>query len=423
MILSSFAGRHRDSIAPVAATAPARTIGRASLLTLLALSVSGCTSLLGGGGPTTDEVKHAAGAPLADAQIKIINVTDQVARQVIASSHPALFSDVLGEGQPVGTVIGRGDILDIALWEAPPAVLFGAAGGEARLASATSASSASAGISAATARGTSIPEQLVDDNGRIVVPFIGAMQVAGRDPRQVEKEIASRLAGKAHEPQAIVRIVRNTTANVTVVGDVTTNTRVPLTPHGERLLDVLATAGGVKQPVNKTTIQISRAGRTVALPLEQIIRDPKQNVRLSAEDVVTAYFQPYSFISLGATGAASEVNFEGTGITLAQALGRVGGLRDERANPKGVFIFRLEDPAALDPATAADTRTTPDGKVPVIYRVDLSDPASFFIAQSFPIRNSDVIYVTNAPVADLQKFVNIVSSMAFSIIGVTNITQ
>jgi polysaccharide export outer membrane protein len=56
----------------------------------------------------------------------------------------------------------------------------------------------------------------------------------------------------------------------------------------------------------------------------------------------------------------------------------------------------------------------------VIYRVDLGDPASFFVAQSFPIRNKDVLYVSSAPLADLQKFVSIVSSMAFSVIGITN---
>jgi polysaccharide export outer membrane protein len=74
----------------------------------------------------------------------------------------------------------------------------------------------------------------------------------------------------------------------------------------------------------------------------------------------------------------------------------------------------------VDPAIAATARRTPDGRIPVIYRVDLGDPASFFVAQSFPIRNKDVLYVSSAPLADLQKFVSIVSSMAFSVIGITN---
>ena len=200
-----------------------------------------------------------------------------------------------------------------------------------------------------------------------------------------------------------MRLVSNANSNVTVVGDVAQNTRVTLTPRGERLLDVLATAGGVRQPVGKTTIQITRGDRVVSLPLETVIRDPAQNIRLRDDDVVTALYQPFSFTSLGATGNNAEIPFEATGLTLAQALGRVGGLRDDRANVRGVFIFRLENPAAIDPAIALTARRTPDGRIPVIYRIDLSNPATFFVAQDFPIRNKDVLYVSSAPLTDLAE--------------------
>jgi polysaccharide export outer membrane protein len=86
---------------------------------------------------------------------------------------------------------------------------------------------------------------MVDRSGYIQVPFAGAIKVAGRTPREVEQEITSRLAGKAHLPQVAVRISRNASSRVTLVGDIANNTQVPLTPRGERLLDVLAEAGGV----------------------------------------------------------------------------------------------------------------------------------------------------------------------------------
>lgn len=122
-----------------------------------------------------------------------------------------------------------------------------------------------------------------------------------------------------------------------------------------------------------------------------MIWDPRQNIRLQADDAVAALYQSYSVTALGAVANNAELNFEGTGFTLARALGRVGGLRDERADIRGVFIFELEDPAALDPALAAGAETTPDGRVPAIYSIDLKNPASFFVAQGFPIRNRDVL--------------------------------
>jgi len=341
-----------------------------------------------------------------------VDVTDAVTRQVLQANSGLLFSEVLGDAPPIGSIVGRGDVLGITIWEAPPAALFGT-----QAAFGTNSTAAILATSSGSTQQTALPEMMVDSEGRIQIPFAGSIQAEGRTPSQIERQIAGRLAGKAHDPQIIVRLVRNANANVTVVGDVAENTRVTLTPRGERLLDVLATAGGVKQPVGKMTIQITRGDRVVSLPLETVILNPSQNIRLQSDDVVTALYQPFSFTSLGAAGTSAEIPFEGTGLTLAQALGRIGGLKDDRANTRGVFIFRLENPTALDPAIAATARRTPDGRIPVIYRVDMSNPATFFVAQSFPIRNKDVLYVSNAPLSDIQKFVQIVSGMAFTVIG------
>ncbi|WP_459661690.1 polysaccharide biosynthesis/export family protein [Novosphingobium sp. 11B] len=374
----------------------------------LAASLGAC-AMAPAAGPSARAVGRLEEQGLAEGAIQVIDVTDAVARTVLASNRQSLFSEELGDGQPIGSVIGRGDVLDIAIWEAPPAALFGSVGAESRLSSPT-ASASSALSGGTTARGTSLPEQMVDSDGQITIPFVGTVRAADRTPQDIAREITARLRGKAHQPQTVVRLIRNAAATVTVVGDVATSARVPLTARGERILDVLASAGGVRQPVGKMTIQITRGMKVSALPLESVIRDPRQNVRLRPDDVMTVLFQPFSFTALGATGRNEEIPFEATGVTMAQALGRVAGLQDARADVKGVFIFRLEDPAALDPATRAGARLTPDGKVPVIYRLNMKDPATFFIAQSFPIRDKDVLYVSNAPLADIQKFVNVIYS-------------
>lgn len=374
------------------------------LASVATIPLSGC-AIMSATGPSSRAMNRADSTVMPNnASIKIVDVSDAVARRLIAGQHDRLFSESLGDGYAAGSIIGRGDVLDIAIWEAPPAALFGAAGGDSRISTSTT-----------TARGTTLPEQMVSSEGRINVPFVGSVVAAGRTATQIEREIVNRLAGKAHLPQVVVRMVRNASSNVTVVGDVTSSARVPVTAKGERLLDVLATVGGVRQPIGKMTIQITRGQKNASMPLSAVIRDPRQNIRLQPDDVVTALFQPFSFTALGATGRNEELAFEGTGLTLAQALGRVAGLQDQRADVKGVFIFRFEDPDALDPAMLQNTQLTPDGKVAVIYRVNLKDPATFFVAQSFPIRDKDVIYVSNAPLADIQKFVSVISSTVFPI--------
>ena len=138
--------------------------------------------------------------------------------------------------------------------------------------------------------------------------------------------------------------------------------------------------------------------------------------------MVTALFQPLSFTALGATGRNEEVNFEAQGISLAQALARAGGILDSRSDAQGVFIFRLEAPNAINqPHSPASS--TPEGLVPVIYRVDLRNPSSFFVMQNFEINNKDVLYVSNAPLAELQKFLNLIFSVAFPVLNAVQVIQ
>ena len=361
------------------------------------LLLSACANL-GGSGPSTRAVGRVAEE---DARVRVINLDEVAARQVSAAQREESFASRLGNVQPRHDLIGAGDVLDIAIWEAPPAVLFPAV--------------STANTAFGSANGTSLPAQMVDADGSVVVPFGGRIKAVGRSPNDVAREIQARLDGKANGPQVMVRIARNQGATVTVVGDVAASRRMPLTTRNERLLDALAEAGGVRQPVDKVLIQVTRGPIVATRPLGAIIRDPGENVPLEADDVVTALFQPYSFQALGALGANAEVPFEGTGINLAQAIARVGGLQDNRADIKGLFVFRFENPEALPVHLRSGAPLTPEGKVPVIYRLNMSDPATFFVMQTFPMRDKDILYVSNAPAVDFQKFANLISQMTFSI--------
>ncbi|MFM0649270.1 polysaccharide export protein [Paraburkholderia bryophila] len=365
-----------------------------------AVSLSGCSSIPTSG-PSTSQINNA-GAAANPAGIQIVDVTDEVARKLFAERSIGDFSATLGNSTTFQQQLGVGDTIEVSIWEAPPATLFGAAQIDSK-------------GGTTNARVTVLPDQTIDGDGKINVPFAGELRAVGRTPTQLQRDITARLKNIAHDPQVLVKLSRNATSYVTVVGDVASSNRMPLSARGERLLDALATAGGVKQPVDKITLQVTRGDIVASLPLETVIRDPRQNVPLHAGDVVTALFQPFSFTSLGATGKNQEINFEAQGITLAQALARAGGLEDSRSDAQGVFIFRLEDAKAL-PWPNTPVRTTADGKVPVVYRVNLRDPNSFFVAQSFMMDNKDLLYVSNAPIAEVQKFLNVVFSVAYPVI-------
>jgi polysaccharide biosynthesis/export protein len=360
-------------------------------------------------GPSRGEIEQSAGQAAAAAVIQVVDVDETVARKLLEGRKQRLFSEALGDMPVTTRKVGAGDVLEVSIWEAAPATLFGSPALEVR------------GVPS-TSRAVALPEQMVSAEGEIAVPFAGRIQAAGRTLAEIETEIAKRLRGKANQPEVLVRLTHNLSSNATVVGEVTNSTRVPLTPANERLLDALAAAAGVRQPVNKVTIQITRGGSVHALPLQTIISDPRQNIALQPGDVVTAYFQPLSFTALGATGKNEEINFEAQGITLAQALARAGGLLDTRSSPQGVFVFRFEARSALE-WPRQPVAATPEGMVPVIYRIDLKNPASFFVMQSFAMNDKDLLYVSNAPIAELQKFLNVVFSVAYPVLTVIQVTK
>lgn len=329
--------------------------------------------------------------------IQLVDVSDALARKLAGSKRLGQFADIFPSKGSNNYLIGPGDIVEVSVWEAPPAMLFGAVVLDPK-------------SGPTTTRVVTFPEQMVSPTGGISVPFAGRVPVKGRTTQEIETDIAKRLTGKANQPQVLVRIIKNNTSSVTVVGEVTSSTLMPLTPKGERLLDALAAGGGVKQPVNRVAIQLSREKTTATMPLDSVIRDPRQNVMLKPGDVVTALYQPQSFSVLGATGKNEEIPFEAQGISLAQALARSGGLNDSRADARGVFVFRFEEAGLVE--GKGKVQKTAEGTVPVVYQIDLRDPASFFVTQNFPVQNRDVIYVSNSPAAEFEKFLRLVVSVA-----------
>ena len=89
---------------------------------------------------------------------------------------------------------------------------------------------------------------------------------------------------------------------------------------------------------------------------------------------------------------------------------------------RGVFIFRFEQESTLD-WPQQPVAATADGRVPVVYRLDLSDRRSFFAMQGFTMHNRDLVYVSNAPAAELQKFLNMVFSAVYPVVNLINATK
>lgn len=380
-----------------------------SLLAWAALpaALTACGDWLPSSGPSASEVASGA-RPTSSGQARfaLIDVDANVVARMETWSAASL-QGTFGQQRPAsGQVIGVGDYVQVVIWEAAAGGLFSA-----------SATQLSGGAGSRTA---TIPEQVVGPDGAITVPYAGRVRVIGRTPQQVEQAIVAALQGKAIEPQALVTVTKNIANTVTVVSETTGGSRVPLTTRGDRVLDVIATAGGTMAPPHETFVTLVREGRSLRIPMQAILSDPAENVFVRPGDVISVARETQTFTAAGATGVSSVVPFEAMGISLDQAIARAGGLNDQRADPAGVFVIRYERPADYDQLGFRRPDPGPLMQVPTIYRVNMRDPNSFFLARRFPIRNKDILYVSSAPATEVQKVVAVL--LPFLGIGATAVT-
>lgn len=310
-----------------------------------------------------------------------------------------------GDAVPPQPTISVGDAVVVSIWEAGGGTLF------------SQTVMSTNGMVPMGSHQVTIPEQVVMTDGAISVPFAGRIVVAGHTPLEVQAMVRRSLLDKATDPQVIVAITRSTVRTVTVTGEAVVGARVPVAPKGDRVLDVIAAAGGIKTPTFQTYVRLTRGTTTAIVPFTRLIENPKDNVVVWPGDTVTVTLRAQHFSAFGATGQNAEFAFDEQTVSLAQALAKSAGLIDDRADPAGVFLLRFE-PRAL---AAKLSRATPAGAsledmVPVIYQMDFRDMQSYFLAQRFPMKDNDVLYIASARSNSIRKFFQLFGTLTAPVV-------
>ncbi|RVT89052.1 polysaccharide biosynthesis/export family protein [Sphingomonas crocodyli] len=357
----------------------------------LAIMLSGCASLPSSG-PTAGKVRAAANDPRG-LGFQIVNLDATAFRQLAGATGPTTEGRFAPLAQDARVDrIAPGDELQINLYEVG-VTLFGSPSGLGE-----TAAGAGPAVESGAATARRFGPLTVASDGTIRLPYAGRLQVAGSTAYDVQRMIEQAFAGKSQNPQALVTIVSSPANSVYLFGDVARPGRQQLTAAREHILDTLAVSGGARIASDDTTVRLTRAGQTVAMRLGDIRPSSSDDLLLQPGDRVELVKEPRSYSVFGASQRVSQVPFEAPSVSLAEALARVGGPNDAQADPSAVFLFRY------------DAAAVAAGK-PIIYRLDLMRPESYLIAQAFPMRDKDLIYIANAASGPVTKFVSIINQL------------
>ncbi|WP_422000011.1 polysaccharide biosynthesis/export family protein [Reyranella sp.] len=256
--------------------------------------------------------------------------------------------------------------------------------------------------------------QRVEPDGTIKVPVVGVVRVAGLDLNQIERRIIQQLGNKVQEPEVIVEFDAPRNLTVMVAGDVKNPGRVSILEDVRTVVDAINKAGGpmgssgaggaTGSAANQIQVVVRRDGQMIlTAQFSDLLAGGDIPVQKGDEIVVRP--NPRVFTVLGAVQKSGNVEMSKHNLSLLEALGTVGGLSDQRANKTGVYVFRMGD---------LDTNPTARARV---FRLDLFQPVSIFVAQQFGLQARDVIYVTNAPLYEYDKILTSIYR-TFSVVGI-----
>jgi polysaccharide export outer membrane protein len=320
--------------------------------------------------------------------------------------------------------IGARDILSITVWGHPELTI---PAGEFR---------------SPTAAGHKVSEQ-----GYFFFPFVGKIKASGRTPEEVRLELTEKLSKFIKDPQVGVSIAAYRSQRAYISGQVMQAGMFIIDDTPLTVRDIISKAGGLKQFVirskgasysksksynssnfsvsssssgsnaSERTIMPERALLTTAakakiqIDLKALFArgDKSQNYILHGGDALHVFlpkqleqkdeYEKEQLERLRKLFVLGEVRKPGTiimdenGVSLAEALSDRGGINEDTANAKGIFVIR--------------SYARKEEKLrPVVFQLELKSVHSMILAEKFALYERDIVYVTAAPISRWNRVIS-----------------
>ncbi len=317
-------------------------------------------------------VKQADDVVPANVKLQPINaeLIIEQERQLRATSTSAATRNqqTAASDVPADYKIGPGDILNVTVWDHPELT-----------------------IPAGSYRAADQTGNVVAEDGTIFYPYVGTLRVAGLTTREVRTILAQRLARHIEKPQVDVRVIAFRSKRVYVVGEVARPGQQEITDIPMTILDAVNRAGGFTKDADHSQVQLTRAGTTWRVDLQALYEEGAvgQNVMLQPNDIVNVPDRALNKVFvLGEVQKPGSFFMNKRRITLAEALADAGYINQQSANPHWIFVMRGQ----------ADQ--------PELFHLDSKSPDALLLADRFPLRPRDIVYVDAAEVARWNRVIS-----------------
>lgn len=318
-------------------------------------------------GPPQDVKKQLAEDPAPPGVL--IPITPELVQKLDTAQATEVKEDVrrlFGRDTPY--TVGPGDVLNVMVWGHPEMAL-------------TAAASSTTNAPGQTGVGNGYN---VSPAGLIQFPFLGTVKVAGLTENQIRELLTRRLAKYIRDPQLTVRIQDYRHRRIYIDGEVRNPGLQVMDDLPMTLPEAINRAGGFTEAADRSSILLTRHGHTTDINLPELTRlgiNPNR-IMLANGDLLRVVNQQESKIFvLGDVVSPHSQQLRDGQMTLTEALGEAGGANPVSANPRQIYIIRK----------GSDNKAE-------IFHLDAKSPTAFVLADSFPMKAHDVVFVDPAPV-------------------------
>ncbi|MCW5733920.1 MAG: polysaccharide export protein [Enhydrobacter sp.] len=398
------------------------TLFRSILTVLLAVCLMGCDALPGVA-PSSAQLVRTQDENWEVYQVK---VTSRITRALGSARDPIFPKAFRTQTYTPNVTLRPGDIIGITVYEQPGSTLFGS----------TVPALITGTPGQAAPQASTLPLQVIEPDGALTIPYVGRVRVAGSTPSQAAASIQRGLESQTVNPQVVVSLVSNASNTVSVAGEVNRAGLMPLTLRGERLLDVVAWGGGPRFTSVQMDVRLMRGREVFSVPLQEIMSNPDDNIVVKPNDNIVLVHNPKTFIVMGTALRVNQYPFEVENVSLAEAIAKAGGGIETTTNLAAIFLFRYEpgsvartvltvDPQAVDARYVTPRVGSLDGdaRVPIMYRVDMTQADGYFFAQQLRLRDKDVVLMATAEAAQFLKVMTIVRAITGTYYDLTRSTN
>jgi len=151
-------------------------------------------------------------------------------------------------------------------------------------------------------------------------------------------------------------------------------------------------------------VRLMRGGEIYGTSVARLYAEPGLDTTLVGGDRVIVEEEARYFLSLGAAGSEALHRFPKDTVSALDALSIIGGVSDDRADPKGILILR-EYPAS---ALSGQGRRPPQTRI--VFTIDLTSADGLFSAGNFRIMPRDLVYATESPVTATRTIIGLLGA-------------